>query len=300
MSLTIEQLDDECKERSISILIGKHFIIKFIPSGSVLDSNETLQTLIKTPDLLTGHTLNQVNETVKYSREIFKKLSDNIEFQEIVVKHHITNFEIFSQIKQDIIDLGKKISNLEKAMGLYLAKDHNLYFCSKCNTYLADSPGSLPIICSCCNENTNWGSSNEVLRFLENKVVDYLSGLWFEDYIAKLFERIGWKAWCHGSVMGSSGIDHQIDILAINSDDGRVLISECKSGRIMSKHIFYLSAQYYDINSNYGFLFSLKETPELRLKEYMNRTAGLYLLDKLEGLSDEDILVKLQTDLEIV
>jgi len=308
MSIKIEQLDDECRNREITTLVGRNFLLKFIPGKCVLDSHKSLQDLIKTTNLLSSSLIHDIKKIVKLSNDISATsgyLSQSVRLQDWFKKINRKEeapsyFDFFDKIKHKIISTGEQISRIEKEIGLYLAKDHNLYFCSKCHTYLTDSPESLPINCRCCDQSTDWGKSNEIVRFLEGDVTNYLDGIWLEDYIAKLFRGMGWKTWCHGETMGSSGIDYPIDILAINLADGRVLVGECKSGGIPAKDIFNFSAQYFDIKSNYGFVFSLKEVLEPRLKEYMNRTPGLCLLDNLENLPDKSIIEKIEKNLRIL
>lgn len=311
MSIKIEQLDNECKNREITVLVGKNILLKFIPSQSILDSDKRLQSFIKTPNLLLSDLIRKTKTMAELSKrisdplsrsirlqDIFKGMSSRYSSEETKAFEHIKRR--FEHIKRSVVSIGGQIGGLEKDMNLYLAKDYYLYFCSNCDTYLADSPETLPINCRYCGEEASWGESNKTVRFLDGEVAGYLDGLWFEDYIAKFLKMIGWKTWCHGHIMGSSGVDYQIDVLAINSSDGRVLVGECKSGQLAGKDVFNFSAQYFDIKSNYGFFFSLKGASDPRLKEYMKRTPGLCLLDGLESTSDEDMIKKIKKHLEIL
>jgi len=314
MAITIEQLDEEYIKQDISILVGKSFILKFIPQKSVYDSNGNLKKFISTPNLLTDDLSEEVKKIVGFSKEISGLLSDSIKMREMEAKlkldENIDSEEkpfktYFSEqlkgIKEKIISKGELIQKIEKNNNLYLAQENSLYFCKECNAYLGDSFESLPENCLSCNQKTNWGNAHNIVkvRFLDNKVSQYLDGLWFEDYIAKFLSKLGWKTWCHGSIMGSSGIPHQVDILAINPVDGRVLIGECKTSKIQKEHIFDISAQFNDIKSYYGFLFSYDKVSNIRLADYMERTAGLCLIDNLKSDSDEKILEKLEKKLEV-
>ena len=300
MAITIEQLDDDAKNNDITILVRKDLILKFVPGRSVLDSEEALQKLIKIHNLLSSDILDKTKELVKLSEEISQGLSRSIELQENFAKHKIFRpiiIKQFEKIKKNITKKGKRVKKLEEEIGLFLAKDYHLHFCPKCKSYQADSPESLPLNCKFCGQKMKWGKPFIFTRFLDTKTTAYLHGLWLEDYIAKLLRVKGWRTWCHGLVMGSSGIYHPIDVLAINPKDGLVLVAECKSGAIKGKDIFNFSAQYLDIKSNYGFCFSLKELSDPRGRDYMKKTPGLYLLDNLEGLSDEEIIKKISEHL---
>jgi len=317
MAITIEQLDNEYVDQNISILVGKNFILKFTPQKSSLDSSESLQKLIKTPDLLSNDLNRKVRGLVGMSKQIIDLLSESIKTREFYSRLNNGNPEtltpdeseslikyLSNQLKEkkdEIIKKGNAIGKLEKEIELYLAQDNNLYFCKSCNAYLGDSFESLPSSCLSCGNETDWSDAQNItnVRFIDSKILAYLDGLWFEDYIAKLLNKIDWKTWCHGSIMGSSGIDHQVDILAINSSDGRVIICECKTAKIEKKHAFDLSAQFYDIKSSYGFLFSLEAVSNVRLTQYMKGTAGLCLCDDLKANTDEQIMVKIKNFLKV-
>lgn len=313
MSITIEQLDSEYVSEDISILVGKSFILKYTPEKSIFDTNKDLKKLINTDNLLIDPLNTKVKVLIGKTREINDLLSESIKNRESYEKLQLSIekgdespikkyfIKQFLTIKDQIIRKGLDIQNLEKETSLYLASNNNLYFCKECNAYLSDSFESLPSNCLFCSVKTNWGdaSNAKTVRFLDTKVTSYLDGLWFEDYIAKLLNRLEWKTWCHGSVMGSSGADHQVDILGVNSSDGRVLVCECKTAKISKEHVFDLSAQFNDINSSFGFLFSLEPVYNERLVGYMKRTAGLCLLDNLKLDSDEKIIAKIEKLLDM-
>ncbi|KKP91967.1 MAG: hypothetical protein UR94_C0008G0004 [Parcubacteria group bacterium GW2011_GWA2_36_10] len=306
MAIILEQLDNEYNEETCSILLGKHFVLKFSPDQkrNILHSNQAIENLINTENLLVSPILGKVNSIVSFSKNILKELGENIKFQDFlnkIAKSGLSKSASLSSIlnksKEDILQLSNDIQKIEKDNDLFLAQDRNLYFCESCNAYLGETSQLLPPKCTYCQTNTNWSASHTAVRFVDSQVADYLTGLWFEDYMAKLLNSLGWKTWCHGSIMGSSGIDHQVDILAINNSQGRTLIGECKTGKINKEQVFDLSAQYYDIKSNLGFLFSLQPVDNNRLKDYMKRTAGLCLLDNLKRITDEEIKKQIQNNL---
>jgi hypothetical protein len=152
------------------------------------------------------------------------------------------------------------------------------------------------------------------VKFVDAKIISYLNGFWLEDYMARILTQLmrlkesiqsegsaqpEWKTWCHGSVMGSSGIYHPIDILAVNSE-GQILVAECKSGAFGGRDIFNFAAQYFDVKGLYGFFFALKEIPDPRGRDYMARTPGLCLLDKLEGLKDSQLIERIKEHLRVL
>lgn len=304
MSITIEQLDNDGKENNITILIGKNLLLKLTPGDSIFFSEKILQNLIKTQSLLCSDLLTTVMEEKKLSEEIAKGLSDMVGFQETIrklINELPTRLGMKGSLKKRkdiIIATSKKIKIIERKEKFSIAKNFPLFFCQNCNSYLANDIDSLPEICKFCNTRTDENSSTFV-KFIDAKIISYLNGFWLEDYIAKILTRLGWKTWCHGSVMGSSGIYHPVDILAVNSE-GQILVAECKSGAFGGRDIFNFSAQYLDIKGPYGFFFALKEIPDPKGKDYMERTPGLCLLDKLEGLDDDQLTIKIEGHLKVL
>jgi len=305
MSITIEQLDDDGKENNITILIGKNLLLKFTPGDSIFFSEKALQDLIKTPNLLCSSLLTIVMEEKKLSERIAKKLSDMVELQETIIKFtnelldRLGMRENLKKRKDEIITTSNEIKSTEGKVKFSIAKNFPLFFCQKCNSYLANSIDSLPESCKFCNTRTDENSRPIFVKFIDAKIISYLNGFWLEDYMARILTRLGWKTWCHGSVMGSSGIYHPVDILAVNPG-GQILVAECKSGAFGGRDIFNFTAQYFDIKGPYGFFFALKEIPDPKGKDYMERTPGLCLLDKLEGLNNDQLIEKIKMHLKVL
>jgi len=301
MSITIEQLDGDGKENNITILIGKNLLLKFTPGDSIFFSEKILQDLIKTPDLLCSDLLTMVMEEKKLSEEIAKGLSGMLGLQELLIKlfnelpPRLEMKETLKKRKDAIVTTSNEIKAIEGKAKFSIAKNFPLFFCQKCNSYLANSIDSLPKNCKLCDTKTD-ESNPTFVKFIDAKIISYLNGFWLEDYIAKILIRLRWKTWCHGSVMGSSGIYHPVDILAVNSE-GQILVAECKSGAFGGRDIFNFTAQYFDIKGPYGFFFALKEIPDPKGKDYMKRTPGLCLLDKLEGLNEDQLMEKIEEHL---
>jgi len=304
MAITIQQLDNEGKENNITILIGKNLLLKFIPGNSIFFSEKVLQDLIRTSNLLSSSILLKIIEEKKLSEGVSKNLSDGIKFQESVA--NLRNEKTFQpiiqktleQTKEEVINANIQIKEIEKQTKFYLAKDYPLYFCRNCISYLANSTESLPENCKFCGTKTE-ENKQTFTRYLDEKIISYLTGYWFEDYISKILESIGWQTWTHGEVMGSSGTCHSIDILAIGPN-GRVLVAECKSGAFGGKDIFNFAAKYFDIKGPYGIFFALKENPDSKGKEYMERVPGLCLLDNLDNLNDQTLVEKIEATLKFL
>lgn len=306
MAITLELLDSDGKENDITLLTGKNVLLKFIAEDSVFFSEKGLQGLIKTPNLLNSDFFKKTLRGKELSEELEKELSEAIRFQELVI--NLGGKRIFpggyserkfKKTKDDVISISRDIRKIEKEIKSHLPKNNPLFFCPNCSYYLANSIETLPSSCTFCNKKTE-EEKQTFVSYLDKKIISYLNGFWFEDYMAKILETIGWKIWCHGKIMGSSGIYHPVDILAINLRIGRILVGECKSGSFKGKDIFNFAAQYFDIKSSYGLFFALKGRPDSKGKEYMDKTPGLALLDNLDNLNDEEISKKIEESLGLL
>lgn len=304
MSITIEQLDNEGKENNITILIGKNLVLKFLPGDSIYFHEKKLQDFIRTSDLFTSALLSGAMDEKRLSGEISNNLSEMIKLQEEILKItggklQVNDFvEYLKARKQVIISKGDEIKKLEGQGKISLATNFPLFFCQNCNSYLGNSIDSLTDSCKLCGTEIDPSTSSTIVKFLDGKIIGYLDGFWLEDYIARILTQLGWKTWCHGSVMGSSGIYHPIDILAINSE-GQILVAECKSGGFGGKDVFNFTAQYFDIKGFYGFFFALRQIPDPKGKNYMQRTPGLCLLDNLAGHNDLKLIETIRCHLKV-
>jgi len=265
MSLTIEQLDNHLQDQPTVVIIGKNLLLKFTPSKSLLSSNNNLQEIIRIPDLLAADNgiLTRVDEIRRLSKDITKITEEN----------RIT-----------------------------ISETQDLYFCDNCETYLGIHKPSLAPQCNFCGTNTQ-SVNPTYTHIVKAEVESYLNGIWFEDYMEKIFIQGGWKTWCHGEVMGSSGMGHPVDMLAVHEKTKKVAVAECKSGAegATPNKVLAFAARFFDTKSTDGIFFSLKKpnNPDPRVNEYMDRTPGLHLIEGFAGSTDKQILDQIQKRLGV-
>jgi len=90
----------------------------------------------------------------------------------------------------------------------------------------------------------------------------WVKDFWFEAYMAKLFEKLGWTTWTAVHIMGSSGVPHEIDVLA--RKESNVVVVECKTGDVSRNHVFTFLTKTQDLKVNLGILALMRALPELK------------------------------------
>jgi len=152
-----------------------------------------------------------------------------------------------SEFEDFVENLKRREENLKKITKknkLHIIKPQKDYYCECCNGFRSGPdlvPTSIPVCNICQNKLTKMNISR-----IDNDIVSYLTGYWFEDYIANMLNSYGWKAWSSPTltVYGVSGAPHQIDVLAIKN--GRVLVVECKTGEFIPTQVRNFLGKYYD------------------------------------------------------
>lgn len=313
MSINIIPLDSSHDADRPSVLVGKDILVKFKPKPSLLESNKSLYKLINSKDLilqinkldklielgtLTDHIGRFLSESIR-NRDRLHELLGSVEPETGQISQRNQSeigwrTERLDYYRKTILGNSQKIKEIENDIKVYPAEDHREYFCSDCQAYLGPLDEDLPNQCQGCGAGTTdrLGQS-EVIRYLSGEVRDYLQGLWLEDYIAKIFKKIGWKSWTSSMVMGSSGTDHQIDVLAIDTSMGKVTIVECKLGAEAGDP-YKFAAQFSDIQPTFGLFIVIKELMNPAAKSFLAKKPGLKLLE-IGGLTDLKIEEKIKT-----
>lgn len=303
MPLVIEQLDDHLLKKTDVVIIGESLLIKFTPSKSLMESSDALKDIIDRSDLLEGSNLKNINDLRRISSSITKDVESAISVRDMLSpkKMNASQAQVdgvmvyFLEMKKRIMAQSESINTIRVAEKIKVADAQNLYFCNTCSAYIGNNLFSLPDNCHYCGTTTT-GTDPTYIHVLSRTESKYLGGEWFEDYIAKLYKTAGWETWCHGEVMGSSGMKHPVDILAVHRGTGRVVVGECKTGK-MGKIApgFVFAARFFDVKSTDGIFFSLRGYENPQISEYMKRTPGLQLWDSLEGISDETLLRRIDS-----
>ncbi len=184
-----------------------------------------------------------------------------------------------------------EIHKIEKEFDVLLCNSNIYSFCLNCLNILKEGTIDTNINCEFYKSEITSGEV-KIFNYLNSELEAYLHGKWLENYIARLLSKKGWRIWVGSLVLGSSGINHEVDILAIKN--GYVMICECKTGNIARKDVFNFSTKNHDIKSNYAFWFSLEKLPDRESEDYMKKTPELMHLDNLQESTEDKILNELE------
>lgn len=295
MGITLLHLDNSHETDPSTVLVGKDILIMFKPTNPVPTgkTHAAIEQLINTPDLLLKkETLEKLWNLNLLTDMIEKTVKNTLQIRDSNLPEKILKTFLVQQ-KKEIEGRANDIAKIEDELQLYLAEDHRVYFCNSCSAYIGLAVDPLPEKCKACNAKVIKDITRAIgIRYLSASIRNYLQGIWLQDYVAKIFKFMEWETWTECSVMGSSGVYHPIDILAINRKLGRVLIAECKKSAL-GDHAFKLAARFSDIQPSFGLLISLSRLNSEPGRNLLEKKPGLKLIE-LEDHSDEMIKEKLQ------
>jgi len=118
---------------------------------------------------------------------------------------------------------------------------------------------------------------------------------WFEAYLARLFEKLGWTTWTAVHIMGSSGVPHEIDVLA--RKDSNVVVVECKTGDVARNHVFTFLTKVQDLKVNLGILALMGPLPEPETRSFAKRSRLLVTVENMSKTDEKEILETLKKEL---
>lgn len=143
------------------------------------------------------------------------------------------------------------------------------YFCKHCKTVIAVDHFHSGT-CSCGNAIT-LGRSEAVpiFRFNDNTIKFIENGIWLEHGIDYLLQKKNFKTECGISILGRSGVRHEVDNFAEREKEGLRIFGECKSGLINDTDVFVFHGKLIDLGGYKGCMFTVteeKRIPESTIK----------------------------------
>ena len=118
--------------------------------------------------------------------------------------------------------------------------------------------------------------------------------LWLEEYIAGIFRELEWETWTSVQVHGTSGIPHQVDVLAVNKR-GFVVCVECKNRDTMPrKDVMMFAQKRFDIGSHYGLIALTGEFPEPGTGDIVHKNPALYSITNMYEKTKEEIIKEIK------
>jgi len=132
--------------------------------------------------------------------------------------------------------------------------------------------------------------THEIIPSIEEA---WRSGLWLEEYVASILRSLEWKTWTRVNILGTSGIPHEVNLLAIKK--GFVLVGECKTGKVSREDVFTFSTKMTDLKSHLGLFGLLGELPEPETREFIEKNPAVTLIEKMCELKRKDLIERLRS-----
>ncbi len=168
-------------------------------------------------------------------KDLKKKISENSDF----IEEEISKYNLKNKIKLKIFDQSV------------------LYYCKKCNSLIEKNEFKSKK-CDCGQKITKVSDTEKQTAAQVNQEVEifFKNNMWLEYGVELLFKQKNYQTQCGVYILGSSGVSHEIDIVAEREADYIRTIGECKNKEIQIDDIFKLSGKMQDTGCNYGFIFS--------------------------------------------
>ena len=150
-----------------------------------------------------------------------------------------------------------------------------------------------------CNKEIGEVERIPIYKVRENIKKIWFNNLWFEAYLGKLLEKLGWKTWVGVYVMGALGVPHQIDVLGIRQSKGIVLAVECKTGKFSRNDVFNFCTKIGDIKAHIAILALLEELPDPATREFVKKNPAIIRLENMKNIDEKEIFSKLETAFDL-
>lgn len=181
----------------------------------------------------------------------------------------------------------QNIEDLQAKLKLNLLRNDSYGYCPNCCALRSGGsfkklkktpiPGEEKQECHICRKEIK---QNKTIKCLPDPLADYITGTWFEDYIAEKLEKIGWKVWPQIYVYGSSGAKFEIDVLATKM--GYTLLVECKNKNVDMADISKFLAKFSDIKTHMA-LFVATTAVDAQFKTMVEKNPSFRLIDNISS-----------------
>jgi hypothetical protein len=296
MGVKIDPLDDSFKNKDASLWYGERVLLKFENSRTpLIKSNKEVRKLIN-HQLLSKDALEKLNSFQVLIKRTEEGKSKSVELVslaedfELDTEERVSRLgEAFAKIKERILEASNGLKNLNDQFKANVSEPHMLVFCGHCSAFLGEEgdPAGPIQVCRICETALSKGERVGVY-YPESEVSKYLEGYWFEDYVAKFLENSGWTVRTGILVMGTSGVSHEVDILA--SKANFILVGECKTERVVAREgIFNFVTKASDIGGSIMPLFSLSRVGDEEGREFLRKKPGFKLVDDLSSIGDSGL-----------
>ncbi len=184
----------------------------------------------------------------------------------------------FTDFYSTLVRRWEDIRKLEQKLGIKLLRKDSIGYCDRCHVLREASglAGQSSPPCQICSKPI---TKSKVYFSLPEVIAQYINGFWFEDYVARKLEHLGWKTFVGVYVFGRSGVKHEIDIVAIKQ--GRTVIIECKSGNSGLSDLSMFAAKFSEIRTTSAIFISIPQVNK-NLHKLSTVVGGLQVWDKID------------------
>jgi Holliday junction resolvase/predicted RNA-binding Zn-ribbon protein involved in translation (DUF1610 family) len=330
MPIYIEQLDSSASEENVTLLLGSNILLKITENAEAksLMAAPLVEKLTSTKDLCSQRTVDALRRLMDEDENYLlpsyfqqaswrytanrlrnlavplnlalstRKLDEKLNYE---LTSHYHFMRSGSSAKRTLQKHEKSILELEehlrKLTGLELLIPSVVIVCPFCKSVVksGEFKGTLP-----CPNCTKEMTRSQAKRLPTHAVAESIkkvwdTGLWFEAYFARLLRNLGWKTWVNVYMMGSSGVSHEIDTLAIK--EGNIIVVECKTGKVTRNDVFNFLTKAQDLKAHTGVLALLGELPEKETRDFVKKNRLLAPLENMRSLKESETLERLKAAL---
>jgi len=171
------------------------------------------------------------------------------------------------QLNRSLLDSRQEASNELEALVEKFGDDRHvslcvlepvvLYLCPNCKAALSE--GKFRKVNCSCGQAINSPRAVEkvsVCRIRSSVLAFYTENMWLEEGVAYQFRRLNFEARTGLNVLGSSGVWHEIDVLAESPKKRARLACECKSRMLKLEDVYVFAGKLRDIAIGHGVVIT--------------------------------------------
>jgi len=328
LPFSIEWLEPSAKEENVTLILGRTIMLKIVEDAetTALLNDRVVKKFISVKDLCGDHIRSLVDRIVAQDKLLisptsYEEIDSSASEQLIIIPERPTGvddehfkslrdkvrglmFKIFGDARSEyLVSKDKELLSMHEEFrnrtGLGILIPYNVLVCPNCELVISREEFETTKECKMCRKEIR---REEATRIFIHRVRDNIrkvweSNLWFEGYIARLLRRLDWKTRTSVHVMGSSGVLHEVDVLAIK--EGTVLVVECKTGRVARKDVFNFCTKVNDLKAHLSILALIQELPERETREFVKKNPAIIRLENMGSLQETQILNELEGRLAV-
>ncbi len=218
-------------------------------------------------------------EVTKKVKADFKNLRREKLISEVITSSHKL---------EEIIDDFEKAKGLKKNT-LDILTNNKFYSCGDCSRILA-SKYFKKTECVCGKSVENHASSREIsfLKMSDSMVKFIVNNIWLEHGAEQFLN--DYQTECGVYVTGSSGVMHEIDVIA-QKGNHRLLI-ECKAKEIKTNDILIFYGKMMDLGISHGFIFTVDGQISEHVKK-LSKSKNIVIISNILEIDKVDLRQKI-------